>query len=632
MTLLAPWALWFSAVGLAVVALYLLKIKRRRQTVPALDFWRQLAGQTHVRSLFQRLKRWLSLLLWLAIVTCLILSVGNPVLTFGRIKPRSIAVILDNSASMQTIEEGESPSGPRTRLQAALEVLNDLTRLRPVDDEWMLIEAGRTPRVLRAWTRDRQAIRLAGESSSPHFGSVDLSAAKALAAQLISGKAQPAIVVLSDGAAGQVRKLVGDDQTVVYWPIGQSDDNLGITRFRARPHRRQSAQYAYIRVINASPRLVETRVVFELDDSTVAVEPLSVEGGESWEKTVVVHAPEGGVLRARIDRPDALAVDNEACAILEPIERASILLVTPREERFFFEQALVAMESLVDPEASLTISIEEYDTLNAAGTAPDVTLFNNCAPNNLPPSGSFVFVNAWPKEVPARVIDTLEAPELTVVERDHPLMRYLNLSAVSLARAKRVDLTQRSTVLARSSEGAPLIFLHHQPDRRFICLAFDVMESDLPFRNAFPLFLRNAVALLMIERSAWIEDQYDIGDIIEPIRPLPGGVEEVRVSRLLDDDIRETTLPVENGRFHFEDTTRRGPLRFTFGDETAYSAVNLADAGESRIAPLGAAQPPEDRLTLTGRLFGAVPWLAMAVVAALLVGLEWLTYHFRWTE
>ncbi len=57
MTLLAPWALWLSAVGGVVVALYLLKIKRRRQTVPALDFWRELAGTAPVRSLFQRLKR-----------------------------------------------------------------------------------------------------------------------------------------------------------------------------------------------------------------------------------------------------------------------------------------------------------------------------------------------------------------------------------------------------------------------------------------------------------------------------------------------------------------------------------------------------------------------------------------------
>src|SRR5688500_216386 len=104
MTLLAPWALWFAAVGAAIVALYILKIKRQRQTVPALDFWRQLAGRTKVHSLFDRLKRLLSMLLWLAIAACLVLALGNPILSLGSVTPRSIAVIIDNSASMQSVE------------------------------------------------------------------------------------------------------------------------------------------------------------------------------------------------------------------------------------------------------------------------------------------------------------------------------------------------------------------------------------------------------------------------------------------------------------------------------------------------------------------------------------------------
>ena len=43
----------------------------------------------------------LSMLLWLVIVTCVVLALGNPVITAGRVQPQSIAVILDNSASMQ---------------------------------------------------------------------------------------------------------------------------------------------------------------------------------------------------------------------------------------------------------------------------------------------------------------------------------------------------------------------------------------------------------------------------------------------------------------------------------------------------------------------------------------------------
>ena len=170
MTLLAPWALWLWSIGGAVVALYLLKIRRHRQTVPAIEFWRALVSQAPVRSLFQRLKRLFSLLLWLIIVALLVLATGNPIFSFGKIKPRAIAIILDNSASMQTIE---SEAENKTRLQLAKEAINELTSRRPVTDEWMLIEAGREPRVHIAWTRDRRAIRDAADSIKIYEGSSD---------------------------------------------------------------------------------------------------------------------------------------------------------------------------------------------------------------------------------------------------------------------------------------------------------------------------------------------------------------------------------------------------------------------------------------------------------------------------
>ena len=635
MTLLAPWALWLSAVGGVVVALYLLKIKRRRQTVPALDFWRELAGTAPVRSLFQRLKRWWSMLLWIVIVGCLMLAIGNPIFTLGRIKPRAIAVILDNSASMQTIEADFDGT---TRLELAREALHDLTTRRPVSDEWMLIEAGREPQVLQTWTRDRRAIRQAAATIRPYAGASDLASARELAAELLAGKKRPTVVMLSDGGAGralpedEAEPAADDDKTLVYWPIGRSDDNLGLTRFRVRPHRQQSAHHAFVRLVNASSQDVETQIVFDLDGATTAVEPLSVEAGGTWEKTVVFNSPEGGVLRAWIDRPDALALDDQAYAILAPIEPAAVLLVSPPEDAFFFEQALAAMDPLVALEASRTMTIQAYDGLGALTEQPDLTIFNNCLPAALPESGRYVFVNGWPAEVPARVVGTLEMPEMTVAKRDHPLTSYLNLRPVRLAAALEVDLAERATVLARSSEGVPLIFLYEQPGRQILCLAFDVLESDLPFRNSFPLFLRNAVAFLGTEQRAWIRDQYRVGDPVEPLRSLPMDVHEVNVAQLSGEEVLEETLPVRQGTFLFHQTEKPGPLRFTIGDEVAYTAVNLADEGESRILPMPAPVPPEQLLPLSDSLFGTVPWLALATLATLLIGMEWLTYHMRWTE
>jgi hypothetical protein len=629
MTLLAPAALWLAIVGLAVVALYLLKIKRRRQTVPALDFWQELVGSSRVRSLFQQLKRWLSLALWLVIVVCLILAVGNPILSWGKIKPRSILIIIDNSASMQTIER---ESERRTRLDLARDVVHELTTRRPVRDEWMLIEACREPRVLQTWTYDRKSVRDAVDALAPRSGSADLAAARELANQLLDGQERPSAVIISDGAAGQVEALWKDDESAIYWPVGASDDNLGITRLAVRPHRHQMRHYAYLSVVNASAQDVTTQLVFELDDATAAVEPATIPAGGVWEKTVALDAPDGGVLRVWIDRPDNLALDNEAFAIAAPIESTSALLVATPEEAFFFEQALSAMAPLIAPQLCGTVSVDEFDRRPPDRRDFDLVIFNNCRPKTLPNAGRFVFVNEWPEDVPARTVGQLTQPELLLAQRDHPLVRHLSIGAVRLTRAREVDLTRRATVLARTTEGAPLIFLCEQPDRQMLCLAFDVLESDLPFRNAFPMLLRNAVVHMVLEQDAWVRAQYRIGETIEPLRPLPETVQRVAADRPRAATAAAQPVPVRNGSFLFPDTDTAGPLRFSIGDEVAYTAVNLSDVQESRNAPVAAPRDPAERLALTDRLFGTVPWLALAIAATLFVCIEWLTFNYRWTE
>lgn len=628
MMLLAPWALWFSAIGGAVVALYLLKIKRHRQVVPALEFWLSLVSQTQVRSLFQRLKRWLSMLLWLAIAACLVLALGNPIITFGSIKPQSIVVILDNSASMQTVEPD---SHNLARFALALDALDDLTRRRPVSDEWLLIEAARAPRVAAAWTRDPSTLREAARGVRPHVGTADLPAAHKLASQLLEGKERPCVILLSDGGAGRASELAANDANVVFWPIGGNEDNLGIARLRVRAHRQLGTHHALIRVVNASHAEVQTRVVFELDGSVHSVEPAVVPADGVWEKAISFNAPGGGVLRATIDRPDALMADNEAYAILEPIKPAKVLLVSDAREAYFLERGLAAMEPLIDVEHSRTIGVAEYEK-QATTEAADLVIFNNCAPGVLPASGALVFINNWPSGVPGKITGEMQRAEMMLARRDHALTQYLSLNAVQLARARQVELADRATVLAVTPGGAPLIFLVQQPGRSMLCLAFDVLDSDLPFRNAFPILLRNAVTWLVADQAAWVRDQYEVGDAIEPLRRVTGEVTEVRAAALKTTDEQVLAIPVHAGFFSFDKTDACGPLRFEIGNDAAYTAVNLSSENESRVRPDTASVDPAERLNLTKRVFGAVPWLALTCIALTLVGFEWLTYHFRWTE
>src|SRR5262249_55785451 len=168
--------------------------------------------------------------------------------------------------------------------------------------------------------------------------------------------------------------------------------------------------------------------------------------------------------------------------------------------------------------------------------------------------------------------------------------------------------------------------------RSSLCLAFDVMDSDLPFRNAFPLLLRNAVSYLVSEGRAWLDDQYPVGGIIEPRRPIPDHVERILLESPRVGGADRIEIPVIGRSFVCDRTRRPGPLRFTIGDDTASPAINLATSTETRIAPTMPERLPAERLQLSAKLFGTLPWLALAMTASFLIGFEWLAYHFRWTE
>ena len=85
----------------AVTALYLLKLRRRRVTVPFSPLWTKLLAEPRSRAPLHKLKRWLSWLLALALLAALAGAAGDPRADERAEDRRSWVVLLDASASMR---------------------------------------------------------------------------------------------------------------------------------------------------------------------------------------------------------------------------------------------------------------------------------------------------------------------------------------------------------------------------------------------------------------------------------------------------------------------------------------------------------------------------------------------------
>src|SRR5450755_2876567 len=105
-----------------MIALYILKLRRRVVAVPFSPLWQRILRDKEATSLFSQLKRLLSLLLQLALLALLLLALGDPRAAQNLIEGRNIVVLVDASASMQATDVAPS------RLEAARERVRTMVR------------------------------------------------------------------------------------------------------------------------------------------------------------------------------------------------------------------------------------------------------------------------------------------------------------------------------------------------------------------------------------------------------------------------------------------------------------------------------------------------------------------------
>ena len=209
---------------------------------------------------------------------------------------------------------------------------------------------------------------------------------------------------------------------------------------------------------------------------------------------------------------------------------------------------------------------------------------------------------------------------------------------VNVARGTSLVMEPGDTALVRSL-GEPLVVLREK-EHMTIQVGFDPRQSDFPLRIAFPLFIDNVVRFVE-QRTPGFVAAVQLGQSVElALADLgldPEGVTRVRVD---PPEGESAQLPVEKGRFRLRALVP-GIYAVTAVDgQLAGAAVEVAvnqaslDASDlhSRLEDLEltdqayAAEPPEPAPITEGPL-----WTAIILLAAVVIAVEWATYHRRVT-
>ena len=621
MNFLSPTAFLLFGLAAPIVALYILKLRRRREPVSTLLFWEQIFREKQTTSLFQKLKHLLSLLLQLLFLALLVLALARPQFAFMTKSARQIILIIDRSASMNAIDD--TVSCLESVKQSTLQMVDNLRFI----DEMMVISCHTQPVIHSPFTNHQKSLRSAIESIVSTDVKTDLQPALAVAHSVAQTKPNPEIVVFSDFhhvpdellAQWESFQPHPSETKVHLLPVNLGiEGNVGITQFRVRKSLVNAFDYqTLLTVVNASPEEKSFNVELYLNDAILDVRPYTLAPGESKSELFTNFTMEGGRLKAVLDVEDALSTDNVAYAALPKREQIPILLVTPNNP--FLENALA-----VDEKLDLTVvAPDQYDP--GAGEY-DVTIFDRYNPPTLG-NGNYMFI--YPPKAGAiwGIGESVETPIITEWERKHPILRHVHLDNVQITEAYRVNVPATANVLVRSFED-PLLIVEESQNRRIVFIAIDTLKSDLPLRIAFPLIVANTIQ--WFQGKSEIEEYHlQTGEVLKKRIDEAAAIESVTI---VGPTGESWEIPVEKDELLFDETSVVGFYELKIGENQEVWAVNLTEPAESQIhtAEEITDLSEEEEVVLSGTaLLHYPPWIYLVLLAILLSAIEWFLYQRR---
>ncbi|WP_437586604.1 VWA domain-containing protein [Sorangium sp. So ce1000] len=618
-----------ALAGAVVVVFYILKLRRRPVAVPFSKIWERILRDKEATSLFSQLKRLLSLLLQLALLALLLLALGDPRPQANLIEGRNIVVLIDASASMQAIDVAPS------RIELAKEEVRKMVRGLSGSDRMLLAQMDAAVTPLSTLTGEIAELEAAVAAVKATDATADFARALRFAGDTLSGLPSPEVIVVSDGALGEPIDAGGPvrlgDIKLSYLPIGKGSRNAAITEFSVRRYPLDKSRYeVMLEVTNTSDEPLDLELSLLGDGQLTDLTRIRLKPREKLPRFYPNLSGASKTLEAKLaladGSSDELPADNHAYALLPERRRARVQVVSAGN--MFLEAALLLDEYLdvtfVDP--------QRYP----AASSFDVTIFDGVAPSVAPGSGSLLYLNptgtSVPFEVGKEILDDDPNYRLGFDELDakHPLLRYTALSDVNVARAHVLKGNKEDRVVGRSYKG-PLLLEGRRGGVKFVALGFDVRESDLPLRIAWPLFLLNAINNFVEEDTSYISS-FRTGSVWH----IPAS-SSAEVASLEQPDGTKRAIPIQDGRAVFLGqhagfyTLRVGAAG---AQEESMFAANLSAPEESAIAPV-----PE--LKVDGRGAGAVSefkigvrrelWVYLLAAVLLVTAIEWFTYHRRVT-
>lgn len=638
-----------------LLMLYFLKMRRREMPVSSTFLWKKAVQDLQVNTPFQRLRRNLLLFLQLALLLLLALALSRPVANFTPGAGKLNVILIDRSASMNAADQ----PGGKTRLDEAKRRAGDLVAGMDRHGQATVIAFDDAPEIMQTFTSDVVALKNAINRIQPTDRKTRLKMAFQLAdaqASLIPeqnhANVRPEVWLYSDGRVedGSDLQLHGD---LRYEKIGSDTaGNLAIVALDAKRNYEQPTQvqvFARLANFGAQPENADVQLTVDGNVRSIAAVSLPPDrwNDPKWVKDhpgekddnyaardsveFSIDMPTSGIIKVEQMHKDGdlLAADDSAQVVVPPPKALSVLLVT--RGNYYLERALDSI-NLKNP---MKMSPEEYEQKQPADF--DVILYDRYYPRYTPPAGNFIYFGCAPTSGKLQAVKENNKYELIngvgVLDwqRDHPMLRHLNLSKLYAAHIVKLNLPPDAQTLVEGIKG-PMIVLERE-ERSTCLVVFDIMDSNWPLKVSFPIFMDNALQYMSLGSAMDVRPSYEPGSTPRiPRANLERAATNLRSLRLNGPMGSQVLSVPAAGDFALPALNRVG-LYQTDPPVPQFEriAVNLLDSNESNLVPADAVPGSAGRAVVAtgGKSRLELGWWIIACAALPLLLIEWWVYTRR---
>ena len=457
------WPLFLLLTIPPVIMLYILKRKYKEEVISSSLLWKEVYKNTRANTPWEKFKKNIMLLLQIIIILLIILALMKPFLNFGGKSYKNIIMVIDNSASMNTLYDDKS------RLEQGKELAKEYLNGIKDGTNTYIISYDNTSNLLLNGDFNKDKARSIIDNIMPSYASGDISEVTSF------------VKAIGEGIGEEYEALIFTDKEISLQDINGKIIYLANSGLNGS-------------IDNISHKFIEDKVkviatvtnngdsVYEGDfslyegDELSKVEAVNLQVGESITLSFELDNINSEYLKGELSRKDILAEDNTYYHVISENKINKVLLIT--KENVFLEKAFGAIEN--------TEVYKTNDPSNITSTDDyDLYVFDNLMPESIPTKGSLLFINPSSNEL-FNVLKGGELGEATAVKGE--VSTYLEGTQFTLSNYNIIETPYYGKNIL-TIDNDSIGFKGELNDRKIAALSFDLHNSDFALKKEFPILM-----------------------------------------------------------------------------------------------------------------------------------------------